>query len=201
MMTSAELYAACRSQDLSIQEDAYNRLWDYLYQVALKIVYDQPNAPDLAQDCAQEGLVRIHNLINECHTPTAFLGWSRTIVGHIAIDILRKRGRLMPLEEDDGEETGRQWPGGGPSLEEEVVAEMMMDQILDLLNKAPISQRSRLTITSRFVDDLPDESLAESVSQLEGKEVLPSHLQVTRSKNLKKLQKWPLLRQSLKPEL
>ena len=195
-MESAKLYANCVSQDLSTKEEAYQELWQYLYRIAFYIVYDQPDAPGLAQDCAQKALIRIHDRITECHTPAAFKGWAKTIVKNAAVDSLRRRKRLIPLEDDRQDESGAKWSQGGPSLEEEVVDQMRWSEIRDLITQAPISDRSRRTIIGRYFDELPDESLANAESDIAGKKVLPSHLQVTRAKNLSKLRKWPLLKQA-----
>ncbi|UCG23411.1 MAG: sigma-70 family RNA polymerase sigma factor [Chloroflexota bacterium] len=196
-MKSAELYAACISDEQNTMEDAYSQLWVYLYQVALQVVRDQPNSPDLAQDCAQKGLIRIYERIDECKTPVTFLGWSRTIVRHIALDSLRRRKRLRPLDDDRHPGSRQQWIQDGPSLERQVLEQMTWREVRELVDHAPISDRSRRTIIGRYFDNQPDETLAKAESQLEGRKVLPSQLQVTRSKNLSKMRNWPLLRRTL----
>jgi hypothetical protein len=64
------------------------------------------------------------------------------------------------------------------------------DSIRQGLRQAPISERSYRTIVGRYLDDIPDEELAKSESERTGQTLLPSHLQVTRAKNLSKLRKW-----------
>ena len=196
-MESSELYGACISEDQTVMEDAYGRLWEYLVQVAMHVVRDQPNSPDLAQDCAQKGLIRIYERIDECETAVTFLGWSRTIVRNIALDSLRRRKRLRPLEDDRRPDSGQQWPQGGPSLETRVVEQMTWQEVRELVDHSPISDRSRRTIIGRYFDNKPDEDLALAESQLVGGKILPSHLQVTRTKNLSKLRNWPLLQRAL----
>ena len=97
---SGQLYAACASDDLSTQENAYQQLWPYLHQIAWQILYRQPDAADLAQDCAQKALIRIHNKLADCQEPAAFRTWSRRIVSHLAIDELRRRKRLVQWEDE-----------------------------------------------------------------------------------------------------
>ena len=49
----------------------------------------------------------------------------------------------------------------------------------------------------RYLDDLPDELLAQDESRLAGQAVLPSHVQVTRAKDIARLRHWPPLRKLL----
>jgi hypothetical protein len=75
-----------------------------------------------------------------------------------------------------------------------VVKELRLDELQNLLNQSPISERSRRVVLGRYVADEPDEALAEAEAKLSGQTVLPSHIQVTRSKNLSKLRDWAPLR-------
>jgi len=52
-------------------------------------------------------------------------------------------------------------------------------------------------VIGRYLDDSDDETLARAESELAGSDVLPSHVQVTRAKNIAKLRQWPLLTQFL----
>lgn len=190
---SADLYAACQSDDVAVQTEAYNSLWTYLYRVALHIVRDQPDPDALAQSCAQNALLKIHRRLDDCREPAAFRSWSRRIVSNIAIDLLRKRKRLVPLEAASPDEDAVSNPP--PQPDTVVLEEMELDDVRRLLEKAPISERSFRVVVGRYLDNAPEEELAETESDLAGREVLPSHIQVTRSKNIAKLRDWELLRE------
>jgi hypothetical protein len=56
-----------------------------------------------------------------------------------------------------------------------------------MLQQAPISDRSRRVVIGRYLDDLPDDQLAATESDLSATDVQPSNIQVTRSKNISKL--------------
>jgi RNA polymerase sigma factor (sigma-70 family) len=193
---STQLYHDCRSENPAIRNQAYQTLWDYLYRVAIKIVYDQPDAAAFAQDCAQIALVRVHERIDECQGPASFRAWARQITSHLAIDALRRQNRLNPLNDNHDDELSSTpiLADEGPGPELIVVKELQLDELQSLLNQAPISDRSRRVVLGRYVADAPDEELAEAESQLAGQIVLPSHIQVTRSKNLNKLRDWQPLR-------
>jgi RNA polymerase sigma factor (sigma-70 family) len=185
-LESTELYAACRSADPRRQAAAYQRLWRYLYPIAAYMVRDQPDAEALALDCAQRALIRVHTSIQECREPAAFGAWARRIVRNLVIDELRRQKRLMPLENDDNA------PAATTQLQTEAIAPQ--DENLErLIQRAPISDRSRRVVNGRYLDDVPDEILAQVESQLAGQSVAPSHIQVTRAKNIAKLRAWPPL--------
>jgi RNA polymerase sigma factor (sigma-70 family) len=184
---STELYTACRSVDPLTLAAAYETLWGYLYRVALQVVYDQPEAEMLAQDCAQRALIRIHERITECREPAAFRTWARRIVTNLAIDTLRRAKREILLNEGESDHLSTSAP-----LEFE--GKMLRDDLLSLISRAPISDRSRRTVLGRYMDGIPDEKLAQEESRLAGQSVRPSHLQVTRSKNISKLRRWKPLR-------
>lgn len=189
---SADLFEACGSADRTVQAEAYTVLWDYLYRIAFHITARQPDQEALAQDCAQRALIRIHQQRQRCEEPKAFRTWARRIVSNLVIDELRRRKRLHPLPE----------PGQVPLIdtsdeanpELETLAALTAVSLRNLLQQSPMSDRSRRVVIGRYLDDQNDDILAQVESQLAGETVLPSHVQVTRSKNISKLRQWPLLR-------
>lgn len=193
---SAELYEACGSDDPAVQAEAYRALWPYLYRVAYQVVYRQPEAADLAQDCAQVALIRVHEQRQRCREPKAFRSWARRIVSNVAIDELRRRQRLLPLaaaDDPEDQSPGAPPPGGTLAPERVTLQKVTLANLRRLLNLAPISERSRRVVIGRYLDELPDEILAQTESELADRAVRPSHIQVTRSKNMAKLQRWELL--------
>jgi RNA polymerase sigma factor (sigma-70 family) len=186
-------YRACQEPDLPTQTAAFTTLFVYLSRVALHIVYDQPGAETLAQDCAQTALIRIHQRLAECREPAAFRTWSRQIVSHIAIDTLRRRARLTFAYEDELDTMSSSLAAEQPTLEEQTAATLHTQALHTAIQSAPISDRSRRVVIGRYLQELPDEVLATLESKLTGVEMLPSHIQVTRSKNIAKLRQWPPL--------
>lgn len=184
---SEALYTACRNQD----PEAYEFLWTYLFRVALYVLADQRGANALAQDCSQEALIRIYHRIEECREPKAFRTWSRRIVAHLAIDRLRYRKRLLPLPNEEPDKHRSPLPASEEHLPEVQTAKTVdLEQLRQAIDRAPISDRSRRVVVGRYLDDLPDEVLAHRETQLAGKQIRPSHIQVTRSKNIAKLRNW-----------
>ena len=187
---STMLYAQCNSGDVALQAEGYRTLWAYLYRIALQVVRDQADADALAQDCAQDALIRIHIRLAECSEPKAFRSWTRRIVTNICIDELRKRNRLHLADEAPDELHGKEVVESNLSTEAVVVDWESAHSIRQGLRQAPISERSYRAMVGRYLDDVPDEELARRESERTGQTLRPSHLQVTRSKNLSKLRKW-----------
>ncbi len=189
---SAELFSACGSADTAVQAAAYRQLWQYLYRVAFHVARAQADQEALAQDCAQQALIRIHRKRETCDEPKAFRSWSRRIVSNLVIDELRRRQRLQPLEETS--ETNINAANGGNSpLEGAVLSNLNLEQLRNLLQRSPMSERSQRVVIGRYLDDVEDELLAATESDLAQETVRPSHIQVTRSKNISKLKKWDVL--------
>ena len=63
-----------------------------------------------------------------------------------------------------------------------------------ILQQSPMSERSQRVVIGRYLDELPDDQLAQTESKLTNSNVAPSHIQVTRAKNIAKLRKWDYLR-------
>lgn len=191
---SAELYHACGSPDTAVQAAAYRDLWRYLFTIAYHMTRRRAGGAALAQECAQRALLRIHQQRTTCREPKAFRTWSRRIVSNLVIDELRRRKRLQPLP--DTPAASSILPPAPPA-EPAVLDELTAVSLRTLLNQAPISDRSRRVVIGRYLDDQPDEQLATAETELADSEVRPSHVQVTRAKNIAKLRDWPLLAEFL----
>jgi RNA polymerase sigma-70 factor (ECF subfamily) len=190
---SSLLFAQCNSDDAALQAKGYQSLWPYLYRIALQLVADQADADALAQDCTQSALLQIHIHLADCREPKAFRSWTKRIVSNLCIDELRKRNRRHFADEEPEDAHGMDAAKFAESPESTLIDWEGTDSIRQGLRQAPISERSYRTIVGRYLDNVPDEELAKSESEQSGQTLLPSHLQVTRAKNLSKLRKWERL--------
>lgn len=190
-LTASELYTACCSADQHIQSAGFEALALYLYRVALFLVHDQTEAAELAHDCTQNALIYIFQHLADCREPAAFRAWARRIVSNTTIDELRRRKRVVPLIDDDAE--AMTWHQA-PSFEAEVLDNLSLNELGSLIEHAPISARSRRVVLGRYLADRSDVELARQESELAGQEVLVSHVQVTRAKDIGKLRQYPPLR-------
>jgi RNA polymerase sigma factor (sigma-70 family) len=176
---SRALYAACRDDGSPAQIDAYKLLWEQLYRVAYGMLHARPEAEALAADCAQTALVKIHRNLDQCHDPAAFRSWASQIARRAVLDALRQPAQVRRVALDDAEHALSVPPPPDPND--------LRATLLHAIEHGPLSDRSRRVVLGRFFAERPDEELAIDESQRGAEAVLPSHIQVTRSKNLAKL--------------
>jgi RNA polymerase sigma factor (sigma-70 family) len=194
LMSSEALYAACGLQGSDAQIDAFEQLSRYLYRIADAMLRGRPGGSEQAADCMQLALLKIHRNLDRCHEPTAFRHWAASIVRRTVIDAIRQSAvvQIEPLPADDHglPEAAIMQPSIGPN---ELGAFLRRT-----IDAAPLSDRSRRVVIGRFFEERDDAELARAERTFEHQPVLPSHIQVTRAKNLAKLRANPALLQDLR---
>jgi RNA polymerase sigma factor (sigma-70 family) len=180
---SLSLYAACADDGSDAQIDAFESLWGDLYRIAYAMLHDRPGGDALAADCAQAALIKVHRNLAQCRNPAAFREWAAQVVRRVVIDELRRpeHARRAALPEDDDYSPALAAP---PTT---LPSDDLRTLLLAAIEHGPLSERSRRVVMGRYFGEQPDEALARAESELAGQEVLPSHIQVTRAKNLSKL--------------
>jgi RNA polymerase sigma factor (sigma-70 family) len=176
------LYAACGQEGSDAQSAAFTILWDYVYRIAYAMLHTRPDAEALAADCTQITLLKIHRSMAQCREPAAFRGWAAQIARRTVIDLVRQDAhvQLVPLPIDD-DAPHQAFVVQPPSTND------LHALLLAAIQNGRLSERSQRVVIGRFFHDQADEALARVESQLSGETVLPSHIQVTRAKNLAKL--------------
>jgi RNA polymerase sigma factor (sigma-70 family) len=180
---SQTLFTACADEGSDAQIDAFESLWGDLYRIAYAMLYDRPGGDALAADCAQAALIKVHRNLAQCRNPAAFREWAAQVVRRVVIDELRRpeHARRVALPEDDDHSPALAASPTAPPSDD------LRTLLLAAIEHGPLSQRSRRVVLGRYFEEQPDEALAQAESALAGQEVLPSHIQVTRAKNLSKL--------------
>jgi RNA polymerase sigma factor (sigma-70 family) len=180
---SQGLYDACASDGSDAQIDAFETLWTDLYRIAFIMLRDRPGSEALAADCAQAALIKIHRNLAQCRNPSAFREWAAQVVRRVVLDELRRpehaRRASLP-DDDDHSAVLAAPPAPAPGAD-------LRTTLLAAIESGPLSDRSRRVVLGRYFQEQPDEALARAESELSGLPVLPSHIQVTRAKNLAKL--------------
>jgi RNA polymerase sigma factor (sigma-70 family) len=180
---SQTLFAACADEGSDAQIDAFESLWGDLYRIAYAMLHDRPGGDALAADCAQAALIKVHRNLAQCRNPSAFREWAAQVVRRVVIDELRRpeHARRAALPDDDDHNAALATP---PTT---APSDDLRTLLLAAIEHGPLSERSRRVVLGRYFDEQPDEALARVESGLASQEVLPSHIQVTRAKNLSKL--------------
>jgi RNA polymerase sigma factor (sigma-70 family) len=180
---SQSLYAACGADGSDAQIDAFEVLWSELYRIAYTMLRDRPGGDALAADCAQAALIKVYRNLAQCRNPAAFREWAAQVLRRVVIDELRRpeHARRAALPENGDHSAMLAAPPLLPSDAD------LRATLLSAIERGPLSDRSRRVVVGRYFDEQPDEALARTESDLTGQTVLPSHIQVTRAKNLSKL--------------
>jgi RNA polymerase sigma factor (sigma-70 family) len=191
--TSEGLYAACRQEGSDAQADAYRQLFGQLYRVAYGMLHARPDGEGLAADCAQAALIKVHRNLEQCREPATFRAWAAQIARRTVLDAMRRpaQTRQVPLDEHEA-------ALAAPPPE---LASDLRGLLLDAVRRGPLSERSRRVIVGRFFEERADEELAAEEARLAGEPVLPSHVQVTRAKNIAKLRRDAGLLERLRAEM
>jgi len=176
-----ELYIACAAEGSEAQRAAFTTLWGELYRIAYAMLRAYPDPEALAADCTQIALIKVHRNLAQCEHPERFSSWAaqilrRTVLDEIRRPALRRRAELP----DDGAGLPNIAP---PSVPEGDLRATLLAAIAD----GRLSERSQRVVIGRYFAEAADETLAQAESVHAGQPVLPSHIQVTRAKNLAKL--------------
>ena len=167
---NAALYHACAAQGSDAQVSAYEVLWGYLHTTAFRMLREYPDADAFAADCAQIGLIKIHQNLATCKEPAAFRGWAASIVRRVVLDEMRRPDHARRVAMPDDEEH-HDWLARVPAPPEPID---LRGLLLTALEHGPLSDRSRRVIVGKYLEDVSDEALARVESDLANQSVLPS---------------------------
>ncbi|MGB1253494.1 MAG: RNA polymerase sigma factor [Candidatus Promineifilaceae bacterium] len=170
-----QLYYHCQNE--AHQEEAYTVLWRLVYRTIFPMTRSMRDGDAFTEDCAQETLIRVHAKINQCKDPAKFCGWVRIIARRVTLNKLAARKPSTDLDAIEPPESAE------PPPHQQIV----LDQFWQLVAAAPISSRSRRVVEGRYRFQKKDKELAAAEMMLTNDEVRPSHIQVTRAKNIKKM--------------
>lgn len=205
---SQSLYNACRSADREQQSAAYQALGSYLFAFAKELIFDQSDGEELAADCVQEALIRIHLHLAECNPP-AFLGWTRTITRNLVFDELKRRNKVViaALSEEGDNDTDvcavtlhSHQALVTPTPETQVVAQVAHEQLLQVLDTAPLSDHARTVLIDFYFYTKTHDEIAAAESIRLGRTLTPANTMVTLSRTLTKLRHYPPLLQFLQTQ-
>lgn len=185
--TDLELYEACGQDGSEQQRLAFDVLYQELYAISLYMwqttMAAEPRA--LAQDCAQEAVVKVWKYLDTCKQPATLRSWAKSIVRNQTLNEIAKLKRKATDSLEEHHDTPLLDEGATP--DDSLQAKEKYQAILDLLAIAPLSERSRYVILAKYLLQMTEEEISQALSQKEGSDIKPSHVQVTRAKNFKKI--------------
>ncbi|WP_274365837.1 RNA polymerase sigma factor [Paenibacillus thermotolerans] len=121
---------------------------EHIYRLA----YSYVNNKDDALDIVQESIYKAMKTKSRLQDPGAVKSWFYRIVVHTALDLLRKRKKIQPMEDDQLHAFMEQ--------SEDDYADIDMDRTLRQL-----PEKYRTVIVLRFFEDLTFEEVAEVLNE------------------------------------
>jgi RNA polymerase sigma factor (sigma-70 family) len=177
-----ELLAACLAEAPAERRRAYEALGQRLQRMLWPRVAADPRLHPLAEDCAQEALLKIHQQLAAGRgpdDPDRFLAWAARIAANRLIDHLRlvepatsaARARRVALSRqvslDADPDGGDERPLGDLLADpegEDVAQAMEAQELLQLLSRIrtiqSVSERSRTVLLRGYLQEQDDEDLA-----------------------------------------
>ncbi|HEX5943252.1 MAG TPA: sigma-70 family RNA polymerase sigma factor [Anaerolineales bacterium] len=185
--TDRMLYDACQKTGSFEQVEAFEFLFHELYaRVYLMVTRtNYPEPESLAKDCAQEAIIKVWKSLDTCREPDRFLAWSKKVARNHTLNELIKLGRLHEVTLED--EEYEQHRANTLLPQKEIEQREWFVNLMYEFAKAPWSPLSKKVMLGNFLEDKKDAKLAEELSQSEGRPMRPSHIQVIRTKDRKKL--------------
>ena len=185
--TNRELYEALGQQESEQQRQAFEALYRELYAVCLFMLQTANIAEphELAKDCTQEAIVKVWKNLSSCEQPDSLRSWAKTIVRNQTLNEIARYKRKP--EESIEREVALSVADHHDSPATVLTNAEKYGAILELLAAAPISIRSRYVIIGKYLMQMAEEEICKALQEREGSEVKPSHVQVTRAKNFKKI--------------
>ncbi|MCB0216024.1 MAG: sigma-70 family RNA polymerase sigma factor [Caldilineae bacterium] len=176
------LWAACRSAVEAERVAAYEQLGRLLYRLLWPRVRREPRLQHLAEDCAQQALVKVWRQLEAGRgpdDPERFLAWSGRIATNALLDALRRlepsariqRSKRVALSQQlrldaDADAGGqplaeRLADPGAPDLEAGMAYAEIHALLGEIRSIASVSERSRTVLLRGFLEGWEDEELAE----------------------------------------
>jgi RNA polymerase sigma factor (sigma-70 family) len=185
--TNRELYEALGRHGSEEQRRAFELLYRELYAVSLFMLQNAHVAEprELAKDCTQEAIVKIWKSLASCQQPEAVRAWAKTILRNQTLNELARHKRQHEESLEGEAAQSLVDPAGGPT--QRLTRAEKYGAIVDLLTAAPLSTRSRFVILGKYLLQMAEDEICQALQEREGAEVKPSHVQVTRAKNFKKI--------------
>lgn len=185
-LTDRQLYEACRNGSQHSQTEAYSLLWQQLYRIAWAMLREHSDGEALASDCTQTALIKINQRLTSCQNPDSFRAWSNQVLRRAVIDELRRPEHARKLSLPDDHDEAANWLIAPSELSH---TDDLRSYLYEIIQNGPLSARSRRVVLGRYFEEKNDEQLSASETAQSQQPVQPSHIQVTRAKDLAALRR------------
>jgi len=171
------LYQACRQSDNpDRRERAFYELHRYLYRAAFN------RWPELAEDAAQQALLLVHEQINRCREPGAFLAFALGKLRHAFQKVRGTKRVEQSLEETSQTDIESISIPFSSRLDQQRCSQALQEAIARLPD-----ERQRQTIRLKYFEGLSDKAIAAHLGTTAGNVRVLRHRAMARLQNDKQL--------------
>lgn len=147
-MKLENIIKSCIKQNRQAQEELYHLYKKTLFVLSLKYCANEAEAEDNLHNAMIFIFANIHKFKNK----GSFEGWIKRITINIAIDSYKKRYQLIPIKEDNIEDT---------TIEEDEIP-LALDYLLAIIQELP--HQYRLVFSLYELDDYSHQEIANMLS-------------------------------------
>lgn len=146
-LDDATLVTRARAGRVDAFEELVTRHQDRMYRVALRLLGDEREA----QDAAQDALLQAWRSLGDFRGDSSFSTWLYRIVSNRCLNVLRARRPMMSLDHDR--------PGRDASVEHTVEARLQLGDVARAI--AQLTPEQRLPLVLRELEHCSYEEIAE----------------------------------------
>jgi RNA polymerase sigma-70 factor (ECF subfamily) len=176
--TERDIITRCQQGDKNAFRWVVQTHQRMLFSLTLKMLCDEEEAKDAVQDT----FIKVWQSIRNYDTQRSFTTWIYAIASRLCLDRLKRKGRIVPLPED--EQAVRTYAADNDSLRTLENSEWI--SIVRLMAEE-LSEKQRLVFTLCQLEGLSSEE-AEEITGLDAKQI-KSNLYVARQTVRKRLKK------------
>ncbi len=162
-----EIIKGCQKGKPDLQRDLYNMFSSKMYGVCLQYCKDQTEA----EDCLQEGFIKVFTNIKKYRFEGSFEGWVRRIMVNTTIELFRKKKPVISIDDVVLVKLENE------TLEEDV-SEISREEIFEIVKELP--PKYRMVFNLYTLDGLSHKEIAKTMDITVG----------TSKSNLSRARKW-----------
>lgn len=158
------------------KEEALTQLYNHYFERVYRFIYYRVSHREVAEDLTEDVFVKLFKYLPTLKQTAAFEGWLFQIARNQVIDYYRSKKHIVAIEEIEN------------TLEYETnivdIVNLKTEQTLLIKLLKELSADQQLVIKLKFIEDLPNETIAHIIDKPEGTVRVLQHRAIARLKEL-----------------
>lgn len=153
----AELVAKFKDGDISAYDELYEKTQRMVYAICLGILDNEDDAFDIMQDT----YLHVYNKLHTLQDNKAFISWLKKIASNKALDLCRKRKRIVSYDDAVAVDESLQLDDDLESLPDSYIMEKTKREALNKIIKESLTDVQYQTVHMHYYTELSVEEIAE----------------------------------------